>query len=317
MHTQRLGNSDIDITPIGFGAWAIGGSWEWGWGEQDDQQSIQTIHKALEMGVNWIDTAPIYGLGHSEQVIAKALKQTSYKPYIFTKCGLVWDDAQNISNVLKRASVEQEVEDSLRRLDVETIDLYQIHWPNPDGDIEEAFETMADLQKKGKIRYLAVSNFSVAQMQRVGKIAKITANQPEYSLLSRKVEDMILPYCYEQNIGVINYSPMASGLLTGKMTRERVANLPADDWRRRHDQFKEPRLSRNLSLVALLKEIGASHNATPGEVAVAWTLLNPAVTAAIVGLRRPDQVEGVIHAGEIQLTDTEIQKIQQFLADHP
>jgi aryl-alcohol dehydrogenase-like predicted oxidoreductase len=317
MDTRQLGNSNLEITRIGFGAWAIGGSWEWGWGAQEDQQSIATIHKALERGINWIDTAAIYGLGRSEAVIAKALKQTNYKPYIFTKCGLVWDEAKNIDGVLKRASVEKEVDDSLKRLDVEMIDLYQIHWPNPDADIEEAFETMADLQQKGKIRYLAVSNFSVEQMQRVSAIAKITSNQPPYSLAFPEVEEEILPYCLKHNIGVINYSPMASGLLSGKMTRQRIANLPQDDWRRRSDNFKEPRLSRHLALVEILKEIGNRHGATAGEVAIAWTLLNPAVTGAIVGLRRPDQVEGIIHAGEIKLSEADVQQIEKFQMENP
>jgi len=317
METTPLGKSDLEITRIGFGAWAIGGNWEWGWGDQDDQQSIDTIHKALEMGVNWIDTAAIYGLGRSEEVVAKALKQSSYSPYIFTKCGLVWDKDKNISNVLGRDSVEKEVDASLKRLEVETIDLYQIHWPNPDKDIEEAFETMADLQKKGKIRYLALSNFSVPQMQRVSEIAEITSNQPPYSLAFPKVEDDILPYCQENNIGVINYSPMASGLLSGKMTRERIKNLPEGDWRVRSGNFKEPRLSRNLDLAELLREIGTRHNATAGEVAIAWTLLNPAVTGAIVGMRRPEQVDGVIHAGDIKLSETDIQQIKEFCDKYP
>jgi len=317
MKTQKLGNSHFDITRIGLGAWAIGGSWEWGWSIQDDQQSINTIHKALEKGINWIDTAPIYGLGQSESVIATALSQTNFKPLIFTKCGLVWDEKQNISNVLKRESIEKEVDESLERLGIEIIDLYQIHWPNPDEDIEEAFETMAELQKKGKIRYLAVSNFTVGQMKRVSAIADITSNQPPYSLAFPEVEDEILPYCLEQKIGVINYSPMASGLLSGKMTRDRVANLPQDDWRRKSDNFKEPKLTRNLALVEVLTEIGTRHNATAGEIAIAWTLLNPAITAAIVGMRHPDQVDGVIHAGEITLSNTDIQEIQQFLVENP
>lgn len=257
LETKQLGSSDLEITRIGFGAWAIGGRWEWGWGIQDDQESIATIHRALEMGINWIDTAAIYGLGRSEKVVARALKQTSYRPYLFTKCGLVWDEDQKVSNALSRASVEAEVDASLKRLDIETIDLYQIHWPNPEGEIEEAFETMADMQQKGKIRYLAVSNFSVEQMERVSKIAKITSNQPPYSLAFPQVEEDVLPYCLEHNIGVINYSPMASGLLSGKMTRERIANLDETDWRRRGDEFKEPRLTRNLALVEILEEIGS------------------------------------------------------------
>jgi aryl-alcohol dehydrogenase-like predicted oxidoreductase len=314
---KQLGNSNLEITRIGFGAWAIGGSWEWGWGTQEDQQSIDTIHRALEMGINWIDTAPVYGLGRSEAVIAKALKQTSYQPYIFTKCGLVWNQDKEISNALNSASVEAEVDASLKRLDVETIDLYQIHWPNPDGEIEEAFETMAEMQKKGKIHYLAVSNFSPEQMDRVSKIAEITSNQPPYSLAFPQVEEDVLPYCQDNNIGVIGYSPMASGLLSGKMTRERIANLDESDWRRRGDEFKEPRLTRNLALVELLKEIGERHSTTAGEVAIAWTLLHPAVTGAIVGLRRPDQVDGIIRAGELQFSAEDIRQIKDFRRESP
>jgi aryl-alcohol dehydrogenase-like predicted oxidoreductase len=312
MKKKYLGNSKLEISRIGFGAWAIGGSWEWGWGDQDDKQSIAAIHKALEMGINWIDTAAIYGHGHSEEVISKALSQTDYTPLIFTKCGLVWNKSKEISNVLKRDSVEKEVDASLKRLGIDTIDLYQIHWPNPDEDIEEAYEAMAEMQKKGKIRYLGVSNFSVKQMQRVEKITQITSNQPPYSLAFPEAEDEILPYCLTHNIGVINYSPMASGLLSGKMTRERINSLPADDWRRRSDNFKEPKLTRNLALVEVLREIGKRNQATAGEIAIAWTLLNPAVTGAIVGLRRPDQVDGIIRAGEIILTEEDLQEINTF-----
>lgn len=311
---RRLGKSDLLLSRIGFGAWAIGGEWEWGWGTQDDQKSIKTIHKALEMGINWIDTAAVYGLGRSEKVVSEALKQTSYTPHIFTKCGLVWDDDKKVHNALKKESVLNEVEASLKRLDVETIDLYQIHWPNPDQDIEEAYQVLAEIQKAGKIRYLGVSNFSVEQMQRVGKIAGITSLQPPYSLLFPEVEQEILPYCLQQEIGVINYSPMASGLLSGKMTRERINNMPEDDWRKRNDNYKDPRLTGNLALVDILIEIGKRHGATAGEVAIAWTLLNPAVTSAIVGMRSPDQVDGVIHAGEINLNRQDIQEIKTFLA---
>lgn len=311
---QRLGKSDLVLSRIGFGAWAIGGEWEWGWGSQDDQKSIKTIHKALEKGINWIDTAAVYGLGHSEKVVGEALKQTTYKPYIFTKCGLVWDENRKVKNALDRESVLKEIEASLKRLDVETIDLYQIHWPNPDQDIEEAFEVMAEIQKTGKIRYLGVSNFSVEQMQRVEKIAGITSLQPPYSLLFTDVEQEILPYCLEREIGVINYSPMASGLLSGKMTRDRINNLPDDDWRKGNENYRDPRLSRNLALVDILIETGKRHGATAGEIAIAWTLMNPAVTSAIVGMRSPDQVDGVIHASEINLTDHDLQEIGGFLS---
>jgi aryl-alcohol dehydrogenase-like predicted oxidoreductase len=310
---RKLGKSDLMLSRIGFGAWAIGGEWEWGWGSQDDQISIQTIHKALEMGINWIDTAAVYGLGRSEKVVSEALKQTSYHPHVFTKCGLVWDAGNQVSNSLTRESVLAEVEASLKRLNIDTIDLYQIHWPIPDRDIEEAFGMMAEIQKTGKIRYLGVSNFSVEQIQRVENIAQITALQPPYSLLSREVETQILPYCLAQEIGVINYSPMASGLLSGKMTRERIKGLAEDDWRKRGDNFQEPGLTHNLALVEILRGIGHRHGATAGEAAIAWTLLNPAVTGAIVGMRSPDQVDGVIHAGEINLTGEDLAALNDFL----
>jgi aryl-alcohol dehydrogenase-like predicted oxidoreductase len=317
MQKKQLGSSPFQITGIGLGAWAIGGPWDWGWGSQDDRESVKTIHKALEMGINWIDTAAVYGLGHSEEIVAKALAETSYEPLVFTKCGLPWDDSGRVSNVLKKESILKEVEDSLRRLRVDTIDLYQIHWPMPDKDIEEAWTTLKELRDSGKLRYIGVSNFSVAQLQRAQEIAGVTSLQPPYSLAFPDVQEEILPYCQEHNIGVIAYSPMASGLLSGKMTAERIANLPADDWRHKSDHFAEPRLSRNLALADLLKEIGSHHGCTAGEVAIAWTLLHPAVTAAIVGMRTPEQVDGVIHAGEITLSNEDIQKIQAFVADNP
>jgi aryl-alcohol dehydrogenase-like predicted oxidoreductase len=265
------------------------------------------------MGVNWIDTAAVYGLGHSEEIISKALKGISNKPYIFSKCGLVWDSDKNVSNSLKKESIEKEIDDSLRRLDVDIIDLYQIHWPNPDKDIKEAWETMAELKQKQKVRYIGVSNFSVQQIKRAEKIAPITSSQPPYSLLNRHIEGEILPYCQQKQIGTINYSPMASGLLSGKMTRERVANLPVDDWRRKSKDYKEPQLSKNLDLVDNLKEIAERHNCTAGAVAIAWTLSNPAITGAIVGLRKSDQVESVVKTVEIKLTSEDIHVLEDFV----
>jgi len=317
MKTVTLGNSDMEITRIGFGAWAIGGAWEWGWGNQADKTSLATLHTALDAGLNWIDTAAIYGLGHSEKVVGQLLKERNQQPYIFTKCSLVWDEANTISNSMKADSLRREVEQSLTRLGIEVIDLYQIHWPNPDEEIEEGWETLAALQKEGKVRYIGVSNFSVSQMERAGGIAPITSNQPPYSLISRDIEAEILPYCAEHKIGTIVYSPMASGLLSGKMTQERVANLAKDDWRSKNEQFQEPRLTRNLQLAELLKTIGEQHNATAGEIAIAWTLLNPAVTAAIVGLRHPDQVAGVINADNVELTAENVQAITDFLQTNP
>lgn len=315
---RTLGNSDLQLTPIGFGAWAIGGgNWEFAWGPQDDNESIGAIQRALELGVNWIDTAAIYGLGHSEEVVGKAVKGFSGpKPLIFTKCSMRWHSDRTIYRSLKADSLREELEGSLRRLGVETIDLYQIHWPNPESEIEGGWETLARFKQEGKVRWIGVSNFSVEQMKRVQKIAPITSLQPPYSMLRRAIEQEILPFAQANGIGVINYSPMLSGLLTGKMTRERVASLPADDWRRRNPEFNEPRLSRNLELVELLREIGAGHNVEPGVVAVAWTHHNPAITAAIVGGRSASQVEGLAAALTFRLSEDEYQRINQFLAEN-
>jgi len=315
MNTKRLGNSDLFITPIGFGAWAIGGSgWEFAWGSQADSDSIDAIHEALDAGINWIDTAAVYGLGHSEEVVARALDGMSDRPYVFTKCSMVWDEHREIGHSLKADSVRRECEASLRRLRVETIDLYQVHWPDPDEDIEEGWATLAALQAEGKVRYIGVSNFNVAQMKRAQAIAPITSLQPRYSLLHREIEAEILPFAARENIGVIAYSPMASGLLTGAMTRERIARLPADDWRKRHPDFQEPQLSRNLRLVSLLRTIGKRRGYTPAEVAVAWVLHHVAVTGAIVGARRPGQVRGVVGAAELHLSPWELAEVEGFFA---
>ncbi len=315
MQTRPFGNTDMQITPIGFGAWAIGGGeWAGGWGPQDDEQSIATINRALDLGINWIDTAAVYGLGRSEEVVARAIQGRSEKPYVFTKCSLVWDENRKVSNSLKADSIRKECEDSLRRLQTDVIDLYQIHWPNPDPDIEEGWSTLAELQKEGKVRWIGVSNFNVEQLKRAQAIAPVSSLQPPYHLLKPEVEEEILPYCLEQGIGVINYSPMASGLLTGKMTRERIENLPEDDWRKGNENFTEPNLSRNLELANLLREIGDRHNKSAGVVAIAWTLRHPAVTGAIVGARRPDQVDEIVDAAEFRLTDGEIAEIEVFVS---
>jgi aryl-alcohol dehydrogenase-like predicted oxidoreductase len=315
MHTKQLGNSDLFITPIGFGAWAIGGSgWEFAWGTQDDSDSVAAIHEALDDGVNWIDTAAVYGLGHSEEVVARALDGMGNRPYVFTKCSMVWDDRREIGHSLKADSIRRECEDSLRRLKVDAIDLYQIHWPNPDEDIEEGWATLAALKQEGKIRHIGVSNFNVAQMKRAQAIAPIASLQPRYSLLHREVEETVLPFADREDIGVIAYSPMASGLLTGAMTAERIAELPDDDWRKRDEDFREPQLSRNLRLVRLLRAIGNHHGRTPGEVAVAWVLHHPTVTGAIVGARRPGQVAGVVGAAEFRLSPRELSEIEAFFA---
>jgi aryl-alcohol dehydrogenase-like predicted oxidoreductase len=319
MQTRKLGNSDLDITPVGYGAWAIGGSgWQFGWGSQDDNDSISAIHRSLELGVNWIDTAAVYGLGHSEEVVARALKSWSGpRPYVFTKCGLHWDAKGNVKKVLSPDSIRREVEDSLRRLSLDTIDLYQIHWPpDPDSpELEEGWSALASLQRQGKVRWIGVSNFSVQQLRRAQALAPVTSLQPPYSLVHREIEDQVLPYCLGAGIGAIVYSPMASGLLTGAMTRERAAKLPRDDWRKSHPDFTEPNLSRNMALVERLREIAERHNRSAGEVAIAWTLHNPAVTGAIVGARNARQAEGVMRAGELRLTNEEVNKIETFFAE--
>ncbi len=301
---RKLGDSDLYLTSIGFGAWAIGGGdWEFGWGGQEDEDSIRTIEHALDGGINWIDTAAVYGLGHSEEVVAKALKGSPHKPYIFTKCSMRWNvDERKIYRSLKAASIREECEASLRRLERDTIDLYQIHWPNPEEDIEEAWGELAKLKKEGKVRYLGVSNFNVAQMERIQKIALITSLQPPYSLIRPDVQKEILPFCERNGIGVINYSPMTSGLLTGKMSAERVRQMPENDWRKKSPNFNEPKLARNLRIAGLLTEIGKEHNVETGVVAIAWTLHNSAVTAAIVGARRPDQVDGILPAVSFRLS---------------
>jgi aryl-alcohol dehydrogenase-like predicted oxidoreductase len=315
---RSLGNSDLQLTSIGFGAWAVGGgNWEFAWGPQDDSESIHAIHRAMDLGVNWIDTAAIYGLGHSEEIVARALKTASHKPYVFTKCSMRWNADRSIYRALKANSLREELEGSLQRLGVDTIDLYQIHWPNPEDEIEEAWETLVRFREEGKVRWIGVSNFSVAQMKRAQKIAPITSLQPPYSMLRRAIEKEVLPFAQEHGIGVINYSPMLSGLLTGKLTRERVAAFPADDWRKRSAEFTEPRLSRNLKVVEMLRQIGDRHGVSPGVVAVAWTLHHPAITAAIVGGRSAEQVEGLAPALSFRLEEEEFEQINGFLASNP
>jgi aryl-alcohol dehydrogenase-like predicted oxidoreductase len=314
MESRVLGNSNLQITRIGVGAWAMGGGgWTWSWGPQDDEESIAAIKQALDLGINWIDTAAVYGLGHSEEVVARALKGRSNRPYIFTKCERVWDERGKIGGSLKAESIRRECEASLRRLQMDVIDLYQIHWPEPDADIEEGWTEMARLREEGKVRFIGVSNFTVQQMKRAMKIAPITSLQPPYSIVAREVEEDILPFCMRNNIGVIVYSPMYSGLLAGAMTRQRIANFAPDDWRRRDQNFQEPNLSRNLRLVEVLREVGKRHGRTPGEVAIAWTLHNQAVTGAIVGVRSPEQVRGIIGATQFRLNDKEVMEIEDAL----
>jgi aryl-alcohol dehydrogenase-like predicted oxidoreductase len=314
METRKLGNSDLQITRLGFGAWAIGGSgWEFAWGHQKDADSIDAIHRSLDLGVNWIDTAAVYGIGHSEEMVAQALADwRGPRPYVFTKCALRWDEKGHVTQDHSAESIRCECEGSLRRLQIEVIDLYQMHWPPSDNGpgLEEAWTTLAALQKEGKVRWIGVSNFNVEQIKRAEKIATPTSLQPPYSLIRRQVEKDILPYCKQRGIGVIGYAPMASGLLTGAMTRERAAALPPDDFRSKNPEFREPRLSKNIELVERLRKVGARHGRNPGEVAIAWVLGNSAITGAIAGARNGRQAEEIMRASEVKLSSEEIAEIE-------
>jgi aryl-alcohol dehydrogenase-like predicted oxidoreductase len=312
MKTTRLGRTGLEISRVGFGAWALGGgNWDWGWGEQDDEESVAAIHHALELGVNWIDTAAQYGFGHSEAVVGRALEGLEERPFVFTKGGQPEGPGRKTLQTLKRDSLRREVEGSLSRLGVDAIDLYQIHWPIPDEEIEEGWTTLAEFKEEGLVRHIGVSNFDVPQLKRAQAIAPVETLQPPYSLIDRAVEEEVLPFCEQEGIGVIVYSPMASGLLTGKMTRERIESLPDDDWRRESERFQEPQLSQHLELVERLKRVAERHGVSPGAVAVAWTLRNPAVDGAITGFRRPDQVDPIVVAGELELTDEDVAELER------
>ena len=318
MEKRQLGSSDLHITALGIGAWAIGGGgWNGSMGPQNENDSIPAVHAALDHGLNWIDTAALYGLGHSEEIVARALRGRTPRPYVFTKCERVWDSSGKIGASLKAESLRRECEGSLRRLETDVIDLYQIHWPEPDDDIEEGWTELARLQEEGKVRHIGVSNFNVGQMRRTQAIAPITSLQPPYSIITRAIEKEILPFTVKNKIGVIVYSPMSAGLLTGAMTRERVANFAIEDWRRNLPNFQEPLLSRNLKLVEGLRDIGKRHERTPGVVAIAWTLNNPAVTGAIVGFRSARQVSGIIGAAEFRLLPAEMLEIENALKEEP
>lgn len=309
--TTELGRTGLEITRVGFGAWAIGGGgWEFGWGPQDDEQSIAAIHRALELGINWIDTAAAYGFGRSEQAVGRALEGVAERPYVFTKCSLLEGPERKVEHSLKRDSILREAEGSLKRLGLDAIDLYQIHWPIPADDLEEGWAALAELKQQGLVRHIGVSNFDVGQLRAVQHIAPVETLQPQYSLIEREVEPELLPFAERVGIGVIAYSPMGSGLLTGKMTRERIENMPEDDWRKRDSRFREPQLTRNLELVAHLAAVAARHDTTPGAVAVAWTLRNPAVDGAIVGFRRPDQVDPLVPAASLELSDEDVAEIE-------
>ncbi len=297
------------ISRVGFGAWAIGGTGWWhAWGAQDDEESIAAIRHAVDLGINWVDTAPIYGLGHSEEVIGRALQGLEERPYVFTKASLYEKDG-GVAHSLKRDSIRREVEASLSRLQLDAIDVYQIHWPDPDEDVEEAWTTFAELKSEGLVRHIGVSNFDVAQLRRAQAIAPVETLQPPYSLLERAVEDEILPFVQEEGIGVVTYSPMASGLLSGAMTAQRIAALPDNDWRKHDPRFQEPELSRNLALVERLRAVADRHDTTPGAIAVAWTLHHPAIHGSIVGFRKPDQIDPLLAAGNVELSDDDLATI--------
>jgi aryl-alcohol dehydrogenase-like predicted oxidoreductase len=312
IRTKELGTTGLEITRVGFGAWAIGGGgYDWGWGTQNDDESIAAIHHALELGVNWIDTAAEYGFGHSETVVGRALAGLEELPYVFTKGGQPEGAARTTTQDLRRDSLRRELEQSLSRLGLDAVDLYQIHWPLPAEEIEEGWSALVEFRDEGLVRHIGVSNFSVEQLRRIGEIAPVQTLQPPYSLIARGVEDEVLPFADDEQIGVIVYSPMGSGLLTGGMTRERIASLADDDWRKHDPRFTEPQLSLHLALVERLKTVADRHDTTPGAVAVAWALRNPAVDGAIVGFRRPDQVDPILVAASLELTDEDIEKIER------
>jgi len=311
LNTTELGQTGLQITRVGFGAWAIGGGgWEFGWGPQDDEQSLATIHRALEQGVNWIDTAAAYGFGRSEQIVGRALEGLHERPYVFTKCSLLEGPDRRVVHSLKRESILREAEASLKRLRLDAIDLYQIHWPIPGADIEEGWAGLAELKDQGLVRHIGVSNFDVEQLRRVQQIAPVETLQPQYSLIERNAEGELLPFAESEGIGVIVYSPMGSGMLTGTMTRERIEHLPDDDWRKHDERFREPRLTQNLELVERLRAVADRHDTAPGAVAIAWTLRNPAVDGAIVGFRSPGQVAPLLVAANLDLTDEDLDRIE-------
>jgi aryl-alcohol dehydrogenase-like predicted oxidoreductase len=310
LRTSRLGDTGLEITRVGFGAWAIGGGgWEFGWGPQEDEESVAAIHRALDLGINWVDTAAAYGFGRSERVVGRALEGLAERPYVFTKASLLDDGTGHVRHSLKRDSILREAEARLRRLGVDAIDLYQIHWPDPEQDIEEGWSALAELKEQGLVRHIGVSNFDVGQLRRIQSIAQVETLQPPYSLVDRAAQDEILPFAEREGIGVIVYSPMGSGLLTGAMTRQRIESLPTDDWRARDPRFTEPQLSGHLALAARVQAVADRHGVSPGAVAVAWTLRNPAVDGAITGFRRPSQVDPIVAAAGLELTDEDVSEI--------
>ncbi len=309
--TTELGSTGLDITRVGFGAWAIGGGdWKFGWGPQEDEESIAAIHRALELGVNWIDTAAAYGFGRSEEVVGRALEGIRERPLVFTKCALLEGPGREVLHSLERDSIHREAEASLARLGVDAIDLYQIHWPVPAQDVEEGWSAMSELKEQGLVRHIGVSNFSAEQIRRISSIAPVETLQPPYSLIERGVETDILPFAASEGIGVIVYSPMGSGLLTGKMTRERVASLPANDWRHDDERFREPKLTEHLAAAERVRAVAEHLGVSPGAVAIAWALHNPAVHGAIVGLRRAEQVDELLDGAALDLDEQDVAELE-------
>jgi len=315
MQTRKLGNSDLNLTAVGLGTWAIGGPWQFGWGPQDDNEAIAAIVKAIDLSINWIDTAPIYGCGHSEELVGIALKQIKAKPIIATKCSLLWNEKREKVGCLKAQSIRKECEDSLKRLGVGVIDLYQMHWPDPEADLEEGWGEMARLQKQGKVRFIGVCNYNVSQLDRIRKVAPVTSLQPPYSMIKRDIEKELLGYCEKHNIGVVAYSPMQRGMLTGKFNKQYLKTLVPDDHRLRMPEFTEPAFSANIELVEKLKQIAERNNKTVAQLAIAWVLRRLEVTAAIVGARKPTQIEETAFAGEWKLSKADIDEIENLLAE--
>ncbi len=315
MEKRRLGKTDLELTTVGLGTWAIGGPWEFGWGPQDDGEAIAAILRAVELGVNWIDTAPAYGCGHSEELVGRALDLIDARPIIATKCGLLWNEKREKLTCLKRDSILRECDASLERLGVDVIDLYQMHWPSPDEDMEEAWKAMIECKQQGKVRHIGVSNFNLDQLKRASAIHEIASLQPPYSMLHREAEDELFDFCREKGLGVLAYSPMQRGLLTGKFSEERLKSLPDDDHRKRHPDFQEPAFSATLELVENLRGIAEHHGRIPAQLAIAWVLRDEVVTAAIAGARRPEQIAETAEASGWKLDDEIVEQIEKLLAE--
>jgi aryl-alcohol dehydrogenase-like predicted oxidoreductase len=315
MRTRRLGNTDLELTVVGLGTWAMGGPWQYGWGPQDENEAIAAILKAIDLGINWVDTAAIYGCGHSEELLGIALKKTKIRPIIATKCSLLWNEKKEKIGCLKAESIRKECEDSLKRLGIEIIDLYQMHWPDPEIDLEEGWGEMAGLQRQGKVRYIGVCNYNTAQLDRIRKIAPVVSLQPPYNMNNRGVEKDLLGYCAKNNIGVVTYSPMQRGLLTGKFSKKYLATLAPDDHRLKSGDYQEPEFSATLALVDKLRPIAEKNKRTLAQLAIAWVLRRPEVTAAIVGARKPSQIAETAPAGDWILTKNDIAEIEKLLAE--